>query len=285
MTYSSTSTSDVITSNPGGKPTAADRLARMVAAYNAVIANGTLTKGQVLTMIAASSIETNDLFLLQRSDGSVYASASCYPTCVRVALELDKHQDLLPQLKSSGGALLGILIDPDWYSDSAGMAVLAKALNVQSATGTDGNTYWFHEYDFDTEWNQINQLGFEYALFSNKPNLLKQYDMGPMNMVCPGMGPVATTLGWKTVPGFPTDLTSMWDLYNSSDYASAYVQASPWYVPPIFSGTQPGDDPGDSSGAVTSWCQRQLGATSATPAVVSYTTALKAKLALLISNV
>jgi len=258
---------------------------RGVTAYNDLVASG-WDKDQAAFLCAMSEIETNYLILMHRTDATVFPTASCFPTCIRCALEAD-YNTVYTEL---GPVTLdvqtqGIVIDPDWYSDDAGMAILKQSLGIIEVTDAalaDGKTHpWVHQLT-PGEWNQTNQLGFEWALINKKFNLLKQWDMGPINMRCPGMGPVADAIGWKQVTGFPTSQQDMFDLYISQDYPSAFNSGAKWWLPPVWTGGYPSRTNPDSD-LLARIAGRQLGIAATDQRAISYGSSIAAALAAMIA--
>lgn len=175
----------------------------------------------------------------------------------------------------------GIVIDPAWYQDTTGMQILQASLNVKQSSNPN---YYVHPIDYTTEWNQQNQIAFEYALVNGKYNLLKQWDMGPMFLRCTGMGPVAAALGLKQVAGFPTTAQEMFDLYVSSDYPTAFSKGAAWYDSPYYTGQMPGDHLSDTTLAAN-FCGRQLGADPSSTQAQNYASQLLTIMNILNSNV
>jgi len=250
--------------------------ARGLAAYNDMVATGA-DKNASAFLVALSELETNYLILIHRTDATVFPLASCFPSCVRCALEAD-YQTVM----TDGGPMTldvttqGIVIDPDWYSDNDGMAILKQSLNIVQMNGIflpDGKTLaWIHQIT-PPEWNQINQLGFEYALIRGKYNLLKQWDMGPINMRCPGMGPVAAATGHSQVPGFPTTQQEMFDLYVSQEYMPAFMRGAAWWLPPVWTGGYPDMHNPDQS-LLAVMAGRQLGVSSSDQRAIAYASSI-----------
>jgi len=258
---------------------------RGLAAYNDLVASG-WDKDQAAFLCAMSEIETNYLLLIHRTDASVFPISGCFPTCIRCALEADYNT----VFTDAGPVTLdvqtqGIVIDPDWYGDDAGMAILKQSLNIQeipNAALADGHTHpWIHQLT-PGEWNQTNQLGFEWALVNQKYNLLKQWDMGPINMRCPGMGPVAQTMGLSQVPGFPTTQQEMFDLYISQDYPTAFNSGAKWWLSPVWTGGYPSRTNPDST-LLAKIAGRQLGISPSDQRAINYGNSIAAALAALIS--
>jgi len=241
----------------------ADRGQRSLVAYKELLAAG-WPKEVALTLVAMSAIETNALLLITRVNPLIFPADSCYPTCVRCALEADFNNtpNGLVDVSSEG-----IVIDPAWYGDPKGMQILQASLSIVPSR-TDPS-YWVHPIDYSVEWNQSNQLAFEYALTQQNGSLLKQWDMGPMFLRCAGMGPVATAIGRPPVGGFPASWNEMFDLYTSTSYNDAFTKGAIWYQPPYYTGIYPGSDPGNQQLAA-SFAGRQLGQAADSDAAQTY---------------
>jgi hypothetical protein len=235
-------------------------------AYNNIGPQVTSDPNAKRTLVAMAGLETNDLILLTRTDGTVYpVVADCTDIVIRVSLEPDFNAEAGLDVQK------GIIIDPGWYGDADGMAIMKQALNIQAY----GN-FWAHMWTAG-EWTQAEQIPFEWAMVNRKAALLKQWDMGPINMRCMGMGPVAQAIGWKQTAGFPTSWDEIYQLYSSMTYNDAFGNGCKWWFPPYYNGGYDISDDATCNGIGA----RQLGNAASGP---GYCAALRSRAAVLDSG-
>lgn len=240
-------------------------MGRLVEAYNSLQPKG-WSRGTAITLVSMSAIETNYLLLMSRVSAAVLpVDPNCFPTCIRVAMEADFNAQTGIPLSE------GIVIDPAWYSDTKGFAIMQA--NLPIVRSTTNSNWWVHPINAATEWTHANQVVFEYAMATQNGKLLAQWDMGPMNLRCLAMGPVAAATGNTAVQGFPATWQDMRDLYYSKTYNDAFTNGGKWYEPPYYTGAYPGDQIGNTALAA-SFCGRQLGVPASDARAVAYATTL-----------
>lgn len=255
---------------------------RAITCYKALVSEG-FANDVAAFLSAMSAYETNYLTLISRTDATVFVTAPCFGTSVRCALEADFNNLLLNgaavTLPVTGSGPSGIVIDPQWYADSAGMKILQQSLQItqlQGYTLLDGVTVpWVHQIT-PPEWTQANQLGFEYALINRKLTYLRQWDMGPVNLRCMGMSAVATALGQPQLAtnGFPATPEDMFTAYVSTSYADAFSNGAAWWLPPVYTGAYPQRNAPDQA-LLTQMAARQLGVTATSTNAANYAAQLQ----------